>query len=252
MTPPPDARDRKIPANTTPGFLTRCAAIAALALLAVSIPAASALYLADSQEVETQKNTPVSFFLTGSAPQEFFFRVLLTAEHGSIEYDSTTGETLYTPDPDYVGTDSFTFETAAVAEPSWSGDSIGVVTITIHEGETETSSVEVEEDDKDRGTSRYAMLGEIVGVLEAYENNPVPDTNLSGYVLPSGAQIAEYGSLYEFGGTAYIGLVSDAWQQMHYYNSSLLSWYELSEAQRCFLVAVVMGGIPLDENGQPL
>ncbi|HEY7507508.1 MAG TPA: Ig-like domain-containing protein [Nitrososphaera sp.] len=232
--------------------MPRCAAIAALALLAVSIPAASALYLADSQDVVTQENTPVSFFLTGSAPQEFFFRVLLAPDHGSIEYDSTTGETLYMPDPDYAGTDSFTFETAAVAEPSWSGDSIGVVTITVQENETETSSVEEEKDDEDQGISRYTMLGEIVGVLSVYENNPVPETNLSGYILPSGAQIIEYSSLYEFGGTAYIGLASDAWQQMHYYNSSLPSWYELSEAQRCFLVAVVMGGIPLDENGQPL
>jgi hypothetical protein len=120
-----------------------------------SMPAAlsyttQASYIADSQTVTTTMNTPLTFYLTGSAPQDFFYRILtapdveafctpeegytpapdVSCDHSYIEYDGETGQVWYTPKTDFVGTDSFTFETAAEMGAE-SGDVIGVITIVI-------------------------------------------------------------------------------------------------------------------------
>lgn len=108
---------------------------------------AFALYIAESQTVKTTVDTPVTFYLTGSAPLPFHFRVLThpdvpdictegylpnppACDHGYMEYNGTSGQVWYTPNRGFVGTDSFTFETAAEMGP-WSGDVIGVVTIEV-------------------------------------------------------------------------------------------------------------------------
>ena len=133
---------------------------------------AYALYIADSQTVTTTKNTPITFYLTGSAPVDFHYRTLThpnvadtctegyvpfppACDHGYMEYDGSTGQVWYTPDKDFVGIDSFTFETAAEMGP-WSGDVIGVVTIVVVEEEEEKPDVldAVEEPDVD------AVVGE--------------------------------------------------------------------------------------------
>jgi hypothetical protein len=131
------------------------ASVSSMLLVAGASPA-YALYLADSQTVTTTKNTPVTFYLTGSAPVDFYYRVLThpnvadtctdgylssppTCEHGYMEYDGATGQVWYTPNKDFVGTDSFTFETVAEMGP-WSGDGIGVITIVV----TDDPSAQIE------------------------------------------------------------------------------------------------------------
>jgi hypothetical protein len=123
------------------------AAIIGIMLIAATFPPAYALYVADSQTVTTDKNRPVTFYLSGSAPVDFYFRVLThpnvpdtciegytayppACDHGYMEYNGETGQVWYYPNRNFVGTDSFTFETAAEMGP-WSGDVIGIVTIIV-------------------------------------------------------------------------------------------------------------------------
>lgn len=129
------------------------AAIIGIMLIVTTFHPAYALYIADSQTVTTDKNRPVTFYLNGSAPVDFYFRVIThpnvsdtcieryiayppTCDHGYMEYNGETGQVWYYPNKDFVGTDSFTFETAAEMGP-WSGDVIGVVTIIVGPDELE-------------------------------------------------------------------------------------------------------------------
>ena len=65
---------------------------------------------ADDQSVTTQEDTPVDITLTGSDPDgdPLTFMVLDGPDHG--ELTGTAPDLTYTPDPDFEGSDSFTFK----------------------------------------------------------------------------------------------------------------------------------------------
>lgn len=91
---------------------------------------AYAEYIANAKTVTTLKNQPVVFLVTGSAPQEFFYQIIQPTFNGEVVIDGATGEVKYKPNADFIGTDSFTFRTAAVANPTWFGEQ-AMVTINV-------------------------------------------------------------------------------------------------------------------------
>ena len=101
-----------------------------LSAASMGIQYASAEYLANGKTVTTFKNQQVTFLLSGSAPQDFFYQVQQTTSNGEIIFDGTTGQIWYTPNVNYTGTDSFTFRTVAAANTNWFGES-AIVTINV-------------------------------------------------------------------------------------------------------------------------
>jgi Bacterial Ig domain len=65
--------------------------------------------VADDQSVTTEEDTPVGITLTGSDPDSdpLTFTVVDNPDHGSLS--GTVPNLTYTPDPDFAGSDSFTF-----------------------------------------------------------------------------------------------------------------------------------------------
>lgn len=101
-----------------------------LSAASMGIQYASAEYLANEKTVTTFKNQQVTFLLSGSAPQDFFYQVMVAPTHGYMEIDGATGQVWYTPNVNYTGTDSFTFRTVAAANTNWFGES-AIVTINV-------------------------------------------------------------------------------------------------------------------------
>ena len=67
---------------------------------------------ATSQNVATSEDAPVSGIVTGTAAHgnPLTFVVWNQPEHGEVTLNTFTGEFVYTPQPDFNGTDHFTFE----------------------------------------------------------------------------------------------------------------------------------------------
>ncbi|MGQ9574602.1 MAG: peptidylprolyl isomerase [Thermoguttaceae bacterium] len=71
---------------------------------------------AEAQQVATDEDTPVAITLTGDDgdpefPQVLTFRIVEGPSHGTLDaFDPDTGTLIYTPDADYHGPDSFTFQ----------------------------------------------------------------------------------------------------------------------------------------------
>ncbi|MGH9921564.1 MAG: S8 family peptidase, partial [Nitrososphaerales archaeon] len=80
-------------------------------LLSLNLPP-----IADDQTVSTDEDTPVTITLTGSDPDgnSLTFSILIDPTNGMlgsiVPIDSTSASVTYTPDVDFVGDDSFTFE----------------------------------------------------------------------------------------------------------------------------------------------
>jgi hypothetical protein len=87
-------------------------------------------YMANAKTVTGLKNQPMTFLISGSAPQEFFYQIRDATDNGTVTIDGATGEVSYTPNADFVGTDTFTFRTVAVQNTNWFGES-ALVTINI-------------------------------------------------------------------------------------------------------------------------
>ncbi len=86
--------------------------------------------LANDQDVTAEEDTPLSITVTATDPDGdgLTYSILTTPTDGTISgLNPSTGELTYTPDADYSGPDSFTFE---ACDPSGACDT-GVVTITV-------------------------------------------------------------------------------------------------------------------------
>jgi Bacterial cadherin-like domain/Bacterial Ig domain len=89
--------------------------------------------VADNQSVTTDEDVPVTITLTGSDPDgdSLTFSILSGPSHGSLgplnPLSPTSAEVAYTPDLNYSGSDSFTFQ----VDDGNGGTATGVVSITV-------------------------------------------------------------------------------------------------------------------------
>ena len=88
--------------------------------------------VANGQNVETNKNTPKNFILTGKDPDTgdtITFAIILSPSNGQIgNFDKNTGKLTYTPKTGFIGSDSFTFR---VTDNHGADSNIGAVTINV-------------------------------------------------------------------------------------------------------------------------
>lgn len=155
-------------------------AIVAMILLVTVVPTnAYAEYLANSQTVTGYKNTVITGYMTGSAPQEFFYQVKVIPKNGSLEYNGATGQFWYTPNKDFTGSDSFTFRTVAVKNTKWFGQQ-ALVTINVVASPSSTTSPS--SSTSGDGNRMYEFAWKIANNLNGM-NNVVPDSGMQFWQL---------------------------------------------------------------------
>jgi hypothetical protein len=83
----------------------------------------------------TEAGTPVDVALIGTDPDgdPLEFRVVSQARHGTVGWSGATAT--YHPDPDFVGTDSFTF----AAWDGWVDSNLGTATVTVSDSSCQTA-----------------------------------------------------------------------------------------------------------------
>lgn len=106
------------------------ALLVAIVLFGGATTQARAEYIGNDQTVQVDWNKTSIIQISGSAPVEFHYRIVQTAQHGNIEYNGATGDVSYTPNANFTGQDSFTFDTVANMA-NWFGDHTGTVTINV-------------------------------------------------------------------------------------------------------------------------
>lgn len=235
---------KNVKAKTT---IITASALAAVLFSASFVQTASAEYLANAMTVTTFKNQPVTFFISGSAPQEFFYQIKTAPVNGYLEYDGATGQVWYTPNANFTGTDSFTFRTVATMNTHWFGQQ-ALVTINVIEEENQQNT------DNNNNNSptldndgRFRHLRMIMQKLSVYKNHEIPAVNLSGYDLGNGNSVSTYTSLSD--SHANPTMTMQAW---FWLGEEVPAWDSLSEAQQTFLIIAVEAGVNLDSNGNAI
>jgi len=84
-----------------------------VAVVNITVSAVNHAPVAEDQSVTTDQNTPVDIQLaaTDADGDTLTYSIVDDPIHGTLSgFDAATGNVTYTPDPDYAGTDSFTFK----------------------------------------------------------------------------------------------------------------------------------------------
>jgi cyclophilin family peptidyl-prolyl cis-trans isomerase len=119
------------PANLTSSVVT----------MTIHVAAVNAAPTANGQSVAVDEDNPLSVQLTGDdgdpeVAQSLRFTILKAPSHGRIvSFNAATGDVNYLPDPDYNGTDSFSFTVTdddTAGEPTALTSGPAVVTIVVH------------------------------------------------------------------------------------------------------------------------
>jgi len=93
--------------------------------------------VAVDQQVTTNKNNPVDIALSGTDEDKntLIFTIITAPSHGALsEIDPQTGVVAYSPEPDYIGDDSFTF---MVNDGTVNSTNTGTVSVAVTDVEQE-------------------------------------------------------------------------------------------------------------------
>jgi Big-like domain-containing protein/proprotein convertase P-domain-containing protein len=115
------------------------------ATIAITVNAVNDVPLANTQTLATAEDTALPITLTGEdgdpeVVQTLTFALATGPSHGTLsDFDSVTGEVLYTPHTGYFGDDSFTFtviDDASAGEPATLTSAAATVDVTVTAGGT--------------------------------------------------------------------------------------------------------------------